>query len=159
MALQRRVDSHPALSYQPYRTCFLRAAHTPDSALDHKLSDRSHVAAAETVRTALDNTHTAVAMPGNRHPPDKTSEQGWVQLDGWTVGWPAFGRKPVGKGIARGAWDSFRCSRALDLENAEWGNVTDQLKYPLGTVVDLDATAEKGWWIGILAAPRPFLTC
>ena len=134
-------------------------AHTHDLTHDHKLWDRSRVEAGETVRTAPGNTCTAVAMLENRYHPDKTSERDWVRLNERTVGWPALDHKLVGKGIARGAWGSCPCSRALDVEIAELGSLTSCLECPLRIAGGLDATSEKEEWFGILAALRPFLTC
>ncbi len=98
-------------------------------------------------------------MLENMHYPDKKTEQGWVHLNGRTVGLPLFDRRPVGKGIARDAWDNFLGSTAPDLGNAEPGSLMDQLKCPLGTAVNLGATSETSWRFGILAALQPLLTC
>ena len=121
----------------------------------------THVAAGEIVRIDPGSTYSVVAMLGNKHHPDKKSEQGWVHWNGRTVGWLAFDHKLVGKGgIARDVLDSFRYSRALDLEIVEPGSSTIYLKWPLRIVVGLDATFEKRQQcFGTLAGLRPFLTC
>lgn len=111
------------------------------------------------VRTGLDRTCTAVAMRDNRAPQDKKSDQGWVRLNERTVGWLASDHKLVGNCIVKGACDSFRCSKALDLETAEPGSLTKCLKCLLGIAAGLDATSERKYWFGARAALRPFLTC
>lgn len=157
-ALQYPADSHCASFYQPLRTRLPLAAHTHELTQDHRMWDKTHVAAGEIVRTALGSICTAVAMSENRHRPGKKSEQGWVHLVENPVGWPAVDHKLAGKGTAGGARDNFQCSTALGLETAEPGSLTKYLKCPLRTAVSLDATSERKWCFGILAALRPLRT-